>query len=104
MKEKKPKHIPLDITLQFTKEEQLENLKNDKDFKKLIFDEVEKTLVFLSENKSKKTNFFIISNLGISISVVKKNYKKLVDSLIVYHTEKENYAKCSELTKLKEKL
>lgn len=100
----KPIYIPIDISLQSLDASEIDELGKDDDFKKIAMEEIEKILVYLSETKENEITVFTISNLGIKISIPRTGYKKALAKLIEYHQVKENYKKCSELTKLKSKL
>jgi len=97
-------YIPLDMALHFNNLDELDQLNTDQKFRELVYEEVIKAMEFVSVNKDIKIDLFNISNLDIMISLSKKNYIKVIDNMIKYYTKKENYTKCGELTKLKQKL
>lgn len=100
------KHMPLNIRVAYSELDDIDNLKDSLDFKKLIYDETANVLTYLSKNKHSKIDLFnlIMENKGIVISVEKKDYQTVLDSTIKFYGDQEDYDKCIELTKLKEKL
>ena len=103
-KKKIDKYEPLSIKLDSVTEEDLNKLRKNNEFKEIIYEEVIKVFEFTSKHNLPKSTLFIIPNLDLTVNVVKKNYKPIIDNILKYYTEKEDYNKCIELTKLKEKL
>jgi len=54
--------------------------------------------------KFTKVTLFNVNNLGLSVSVNKEQFSKIIDHIIVHYTKLEDYKKCAELIKLKGKL
>lgn len=97
-------YVPLDISLQFDSLEQLEKLETTVEFKDILFESVIEALNFVSKTKDPKISLFRIPTLDMVIVLSKKNYNKILDNMIIYYTEKDNFQRCIELTKLKKKL
>lgn len=105
MAKKSPKtYVPLDISLHFDDLDQLEKLETTPEFKDILFESVVEALIFVSKSKDPKIALFRIPTLDMVITLSKENYNKVLENIIKHYTIKEEYNKCSELTKLKKKL
>ncbi len=100
------KHIPLNLKISYSETNDLDNLKDNLDFKKIVYNETANVLLYLSENKRSKIDLFnlMVDDKGLVVSIEKKDYKTILDSTIQFYGEQEDYDKCIELTKLKDKL
>jgi hypothetical protein len=103
-KKKLAEYAPLNLVLEFNETNDLNALYNSADFKKVIYDEMHKIFEFISKNKPEKMDIFKLNNLGITVTLPKLEYKKALEKTIQYYTEQEDYIKCSELDKLKNKI
>lgn len=103
-KKKPAEYAPLNLVIEFNESSDLNSLSSNADFKKVIYEEMGKIFEFISKNKPEKMDVFKLNNLGITITLTKSEYKKALEKTIQYYTEQEDYIKCSELDKLKNKI
>jgi hypothetical protein len=98
---KKAKIIkPVTIELTYSDSEDLEAIKDDKNFKGSLYEEA--LPVLTAAIKSKKTSIVLykLPNLGLEVTVEKKNYKQVLEKIVTHFVEKEEYELCKEITDL----
>ena len=103
-KKSSKKYTPLNIRLEYGDSSDLDGLKENLEFKKLIYSETAAALTYLSQNKRSKIDLFNLTNIGITVSVEKNDYQQILDSTLKFYGDLEDYDKCIELSKLKDKL
>ena len=94
--------LSLEILYEF--KEELDTLLEDEDFHQLILDEAFKVISEAAQNKSGEAKIAYISNLGSSVLVHKNNFKEVLDTVLKFYEKKEDYDKCCEIVKLKDKI
>lgn len=90
--------------IKFKGGDDFEKLNESLEFKNVVYKEVALALSYAIKNKRAKMDLFNLEDFGLTISVKKTKYKSVLDKTIAFYTQQENFEKCTELTKLKEKL
>ena len=99
---KKKEILSLEILYDY--KEELDTLLEDEDFHKLILDEAVKVIDEAIKQNEPSVRLAYISNLESSIFIQKSNFKKVINKALSFYEKKEDYDKCSELVKLKNKI
>jgi hypothetical protein len=100
--DKKKEILSLEILYDY--KEELDVLLDDEDFHQVILDEALKVITEAIEEETKEARIAYISNLSSSLLVHKDNFKEVLNTILKFYEKKEDYAKCSEIVKLKSKL
>ena len=94
----------LSLEILYDHKEELDTLLEDEDFHQLILDEAVKVIDEAITQNEPSVRLAYISNLESSIFIQKSNFKKVINKALSFYEKKEDYTKCSELVKLKNKI
>ena len=103
MKKKKERDV-LSIEIQYDYVEELDALVESKDFHQLLLDESIATIEHALDKNRKSARIFYVPNLECSVVLEERNFSKVLDTAIAFYEQEEDYTKCGELVKLKEKV
>ena len=101
---KKEQREVLSIEIQYDYAEELEELVGSEDFTQLILDEAISTIEYALDKERKSARVCYIPNLESSVVIEKRNFPKILGTAIRFYEEQEDYTKCAELVKLKNKV
>jgi hypothetical protein len=82
----------------------LEELLNMSEFISTITEKSLGVIKYALEENKDKIRLFNIINLGIYVEIDKSNYKGILQKIMSYYSELEEYEMCSEVEKLIKKL
>jgi hypothetical protein len=102
-KEIKKREI-LSVEILYDDKEDLDILTESEDFHKLLFDEV---VVGIEESLGSQTStakIIYIPNLECSVIIYRRNFKAAIEGVIKFYEQQEDYKKCAELVKLRNKV
>jgi len=102
MKEEQREVLSIEIQYDYT--EELEELVGSEDFTQLILDEAISTIEYALDKEHKSARVCYIPNLESSVVIEKRNFSKILGTAIRFYEGQENYTKCAELVKLKNKV
>lgn len=102
-KEKKKREI-LSVEILYDDKEDLDILTESEDFHKLLFDEVVTGIGEALETNSTTAKIIYIPNLECSVTIYRRNFKAAIEGVIKFYEKQEDYKKCAELVKLKERV
>jgi hypothetical protein len=94
----------LSLEILYESKEELDVLLEDEDFHQLILDEALKVITEAIEQESGDAKIAYVSNIASSVLVHKNNFKEVLDTVLKFYEKKEDYTKCSEIVKLKDKI
>jgi len=101
---KKKEREVLSIQIEYDYAEELEELVGSEDFTQLILDEAISTIEYALDKERKSARVCYIPNLESSVVIEKRNFPKILGTAIRFYEEQEDYTKCAELVKLKNKV
>ena len=98
---KKAKVIkPVFIELNYQESEDLELVKDDKTFRKTLYEEALPVMRQAVKEKRASVVLYHFPNLGLEVTVEKKNYKLVLEKIVQHFVEREEYELCKEITDL----
>jgi hypothetical protein len=101
---KKKEREVLSIQIEYDYAEELEELIKSEDFTQLILDEAISTIEYALDKERKSARVCYIPNLESSVVIEKRNFPKILGTAIKFYEEQEDYTKCAELVKIKNKV
>jgi len=101
---KKKEREVLSIQIEYDYAEELEELVGSEDFTQLILDEAISTIEYALDKERKSARVCYIPNLESSVVIEKRNFPKILSTAINFYEGQEDYTKCAELVKLKNKV
>ena len=101
---KKKEREVLSIQIEYDYAEELEELVGSEDFTQLILDEAISTIEYALDKERKSARVCYIPNLESSVVIEKRNFSKILGNAVKFYEGQENYTKCAELVKLKNKV
>ena len=102
-KENKKREI-LSVEILYDDREDLDILTESEDFHKLLFDEVVVGIEEALETNFSQAKVIYIPNLECSVIIYRRNFKAAIEKIIGFYEQQEDYKKCAELVKLKNKV
>jgi hypothetical protein len=97
------KREPHNIELLFNNKEDLLNLSKSEEFIKIVMKETLASLTDAIKSKKETAEIVNIINLDCTVTIKQKDFKDMLDNLIKYYEEKEEYEVCVSINKLKKK-
>lgn len=104
MEEETKKREILSVEILYDDKEDLDILTESEDFHKLLFDEVITGIEEALNSNSVTAKIIYIPNLECSVTIYKRNFKAAIEGVIKFYEKQEDYDKCAELVKLKQKV
>jgi hypothetical protein len=101
---KKKERDVLSIEIQYDETEELEELIKNEDFHQLLLDEAIATIEHALNKKRKSARVCYVPNLECSVVLEESNFSKVLNTAIKFYEQQEDYTKCAQLVKLKEKV
>ena len=104
MGRKKKEREILSLEILYDHKEELDELVESKDFHQLLLDEA---IEVIKESLTKEINevkLYSITNLDCFLILQRSNFSKVISKAIKLYEAEEDYDKCAELVKLKEKV
>ena len=102
-KENKKREI-LSVEILYDDKEDLDVLTESEDFHQLLFDEVVVGIEEALETNFSQAKIIYIPNLECSVIIYRRNFKAAIEEVIKFYENQEDYKKCAELVKLKNKV
>lgn len=90
----------LQIGIVYDTREELEGLRKDPSFSSMILEGVFTAVEQAAATKKKTVDVLDIYNLGVMVSVERKNFKPILEKAIQHYTTSEQYEKCIQLVNL----
>jgi len=104
MEEETKKREILSVEILYDDKEDLDILTESEDFHKLLFDEVVTGVEEALDSNSVTAKIIYIPNLECSVTIYKRNFKAALEGVIKFYEKQEDYDKCAELVRLKQKV
>ena len=104
MKEKIKKREILSVEILYDDKEDLDVLTESEDFHQLLFDEVVVGIEEALETNFSQAKIIYIPNLECSVIIYRRNFKAAIEEVIKFYENQEDYKKCAELVRLKNKV
>ncbi len=83
-----------DLEIIYNNSEDLRVLSDREEFKQFILEDSFKTIEIALENNLDKVELFNIFNLSLIVELKKSSYKDVLNNIIKYYANEENYEKC----------
>ena len=103
MEKKKDREI-LSIEILYDYKEELDELVENDDFSRLMFQEAIATIENALNKKRKTARVFYIPNIDCSVMLEYKNFIKVLNTAIQFYEQQEEYDECAKLVRLKEQV
>jgi hypothetical protein len=87
----------------FTDEKDILKLAKSEDLNEIVMKESLVAIKDAIKNKSETADIVNITNLNCIVSIKKEDFGKVLDTLVNYYQNKEEYLTCSSIIKLKKK-
>ena len=100
----KKERKPTNLELFFLDKQELEEMTASPQFHEFVKEEAFTAIKYAIKNKLEFIDVFKLWNLGYVVKIDKKEYKKVLKSILSLFEEKEDYDVCSQITKLINKL
>ena len=88
------------IELSYRNREDIINLASKKEFVDFVLKDSLKAIDDAIENNLDKVELFNILNLSLIIKLEKSNFKSVLERIMQYYADKEDYDKCIEIQSL----
>ncbi len=88
------------IEIVYNKSEDLKKLAAKEEFRTFIIKDSLQTIASAIQNDLEKVELFNIFNLSLVVELDKSNYKSVLNNIIKYYIEEENYERCNQIKKL----
>jgi len=92
------------IELSYRNREDIINLASKKEFVDFVLRDSLKAIDDAIENNLDKVELFNILNLSLIIKLEKSNFKSVLERIMQYYADKEDYDKCIEIQSLIKKM
>ena len=79
----------------YNNSEDLNQLSTKEEFKQFILEDSFKTIEMALKNNLNKVELFNLFNLSLVVILKKSNYKDVLNNILEYYIEEEDYEKCS---------
>jgi len=93
-------HIPLNIELIIYEQEQINSLKESVEFKTFIFKHVLISIKDAIKNKLNEAKILNVVNFNYTLIINKTQFKDILNTILKFYEEQEEYLECKEITKL----
>jgi len=100
----KKERKPVSITLKIDTYADLQALTESAAFKSFIFDKTLAAIKTAIRGKKNEITLFNIVNFNYLLSIDKTDFKKVLENIVQFYIEQEEYEKCKEVDKLIKKL
>jgi len=104
MGRKKKEREILSLEILYDHKEELNELVESKDFHQLLLDEAVKVIEESLTKEINEVKLYSITNLDCFLILQRSNFSKVISKAIKLYEAEEDYDKCAELVKLKEKV
>jgi hypothetical protein len=93
-------HVPLNIELVIYEQEQINSLKESVEFKTFIFKHVLISIKDAIKNKLNEAKILNVVNFNYTLIINKTQFKDILNTILKFYEEQEEYLECKEITKL----
>lgn len=104
MGRKKKEREILSLEILYDHKEELNELVESKDFHQLLLDEAVKVIEESLTKEITEVKLYSITNLDCFLILQRSDFSKVISKAIKLYEAEEDYDKCAELVKLKEKV
>jgi hypothetical protein len=91
---------PPNIELVIQEQEQITLLKESVEFKTFIFEQVLTAIKDAIKNKLNEAKVLNVINFNYSLTITKSQFKDVLNNILKFNEEQEEYLKCKDITKL----
>ena len=93
-------YVPPNIELVIQEQEQITLLKESVEFKTFIFEQVLTAIKDAIKNKLNEAKVLNVINFNYSLTITKLQFKDVLNNILKFNEEQEEYLKCKDITKL----
>jgi hypothetical protein len=93
-------YTPPNINLVIYEQEQIQTLKESVQFKTFIFEQVLTAIKDAIKNKLNEAKVLNVVNFNYSLTITKSQFKDILNNILKFNEEQEEYLKCKDITKL----
>jgi hypothetical protein len=93
-------YVPPNIELVIHEQEEIKLLKESVEFKTFIFEQVLTAIKDAIKNKLSEAKVLNVVNFNYSLTITKSQFKDILDNILKFNEEQEEYLKCKDITKL----
>jgi len=97
-------HRPIKLNIDYSSREELQEFALNSEFNQFILENTLEPLKYAINKNKTQCILFVVGDGDYKVIVKKNQYKTILDRAIEYFENKEDYNKCNELVKLKEKI
>jgi len=97
-------HRPIKLDISYSSREELQEFASNTEFNQFILENTLESLKYAINKNKTQCALFEVGDNDYKVVVKKPEYKTILDKVIKYFEDKEDYIKCDELVKLKEKI
>lgn len=94
----------LNVEIVYEYPEDLEQLQDSEQFTNLILQDAFEAVEQAATTKKKSIPVVCVPNLGLEVSVERKNFKPILQKALQHYTNQEQYERCAKLVTLIETL
>jgi len=92
--------IPIDIYIDYDQAENILMLIDSKEFITMVTRGGYYRVKYAIENNLEEVRLFNIVNLDYTVNILKKDYKNILNKMLVYFIEMEDYDECTNINKM----
>lgn len=93
-------YVPPNIELVIQEQEQITLLKESVEFKTFIFEQVLTAIKDAIKNKLNDAKVLNVINFNYSLTITKSQFKDVLNNILKFNEQQEEYLKCKDITKL----
>ena len=93
-------YVPPNIELVIQEQEQITLLKESVEFKTFIFEQVLTAIKDVIKNKFNEAKVLNVVNFNYSLTITKSQFKDVLNNILKFNEQQEDYLKCKDITKL----
>jgi hypothetical protein len=93
-------YVPPNIELVIQEQEQITLLKESVEFKTFIFEQVLTAIKDAIKNKLNEAKVLNVINFNYSLTITKFQFKDVLNNILKFNEQQEEYLKCKDITKL----
>jgi len=97
-------YTPPNIELVIYEQEQIKLLNESIEFKTFIFEQVFNAIKDAVKNKTDEIKVLNVVNFSYSLIICKSQFKDILNNILKFYEEQEEYIKCKEISKLIKKI
>ena len=97
-------YTPPNIELVIYEQEQIKLLNESIEFKTFIFEQVFNAIKDAVKNKTDEIKVLNVVNFSYSLIIYKSQFKDILNNILKFYEEQEEYIKCKEISKLIKKI